>query len=162
MPQQDLINQIVTRVNDFNRRVRDLEEKIRNLNARVNTLDDSLLNKTKKMGDDMQELEDDLSELRDRVANIEVDIKEINREKRKYVTSQEIEEIENYMDLMNPIQSSFATKKEVKDIVSDKQGVSKAEIEKMVDRKIKRLEDKSSDEAPKTDDKWLETGKEDK
>lgn len=142
MPQQDLINQIVNRVNDFNRRVRDLEEKIRNLNARVNTLDDTLLKKTKNLSDDIQSLEDDLEEVRDRLANMEVDIKEINREKRKFVTSQQIEEFENYMDLMNPIHSSFVTKSEAEDLI-DSKGVSEEDIEKIVDRKIKRRENKS-------------------
>lgn len=140
MPQQDLLNQVVNRVNDFNRRVRDLEEKIRNLNARVNTLDDTLLNKTQDINNDIQELRDDMSELRDRLANMEVDIKELNREKRKYVTQQEIEEIENYMDLMNPIQSSFATKSEVKDLIDNRNGISEEEVEEIIDRKIKSME----------------------
>lgn len=136
MPQQDLLNQIVNRVNDFNRRVRDLEEKIRNLNARVNTLDDSLLNKTNSLNDDMQDLRDEMSELRDRIANMEVDIKEINRERRKYVTSQELNEVENYMDLMNPINSSFATKKEVKSMIKDSEGLSKEQVERIIERKM--------------------------
>ena len=56
MPQQqDIINQVVDRVNDFNRRIRDLEEKIRNLSARVNTLDDTLMNKTSSNKDDIQD-----------------------------------------------------------------------------------------------------------
>ena len=146
MPQQELINRIVNRVNDFNRRVRDLEEKIRNLNARVNTLDDSLLNKNKSLSGDIQDLKDDISEVRDRMANLEVDIQELNREKKKYVSQQQIDEFENYMDLMNPITSSFTTEKEVKDLISDKQGVSKQEVERIIDRKIKRLEDQSSTE----------------
>jgi uncharacterized protein YoxC len=137
VPQQDLLNRIVDRVNDFNRRIRDLEEKVRNLTARVNTLDDSLLDKTKDLSSDIQDLEDDLEEIRDRIANMEVDIKELNREKKKYVTEQEINEIENYMDLMNPIQSSFATKKEVKEMVNESNGVSEKKIEEIVDRKIK-------------------------
>ena len=141
MADQQVVNKLVDRVNDFNRRVRDLEEKIRNLNARVNTLDDTLLNKTKDLNDNIQELNDDMSELRDRIANMEVDIKEINREKRKFVTSQEIEEIENYMDLMNPIHSSFVTKKEAKEMMQENTGPSKEEIEKMVDRKIKKQEE---------------------
>lgn len=148
MPQQDLLNQIVNRVNDFNRRVRDLEEKIRNLNARVNTLDDSLLNKTNSINDDIQDLRDEISEVRDRVANMEVDIKEINRERRKYVTSQELEEVENYMDLMNPIKSSFATKKEVKDMVGEKQGLSRDEVERIVEKKMKKEEKRSHSEKP--------------
>ena len=148
MPQQDLLNQIVNRVNDFNRRVRDLEEKIRNLNARVNTLDDSLLNKTNSINDDIQDLRDEISEVRDRVANMEVDIKEIKRERRKYVTSQELEEVENYMDLMNPIKSSFATKKEVKDMVGEKEGLSREEVERIVEKKMKKEEKRSHSEKP--------------
>ncbi|MFT4892288.1 MAG: hypothetical protein ACI8Z7_000055 [Candidatus Nanohaloarchaea archaeon] len=142
MPQQDLLNRIVDRVNDFNRRIRDLEEKVRNLTARVNTLDDSLLDKTKDLSSDIQDLEDDLEEIRDRIANMEVDIKELNREKKKYVTEQQIDEIENYMDLMNPIQSNFATKKEVKEMVNESSGVSEKKIEQIVDRKIKSRETK--------------------
>lgn len=142
MPQQDLINQIVNRVNDFNRRVRDLEEKLRNLNARVNTLDESLLNKTKSLSGDIQDLEDEIEELRDRMANIEVDIKEINREKRKFVSEQELDEIENYMKLMNPMNSAFVTKKEAKELFEEEQ-VSKKEVEQMIDRKIKRQQDQA-------------------
>lgn len=140
MPQQDLLNRIVNRVNDFNRRTRDLEEKVRNINARVNTLDDSLLKKSKDIEKDIQELEDELSETRDRLANIEVDIKELNREKKRFVTSQEIDELENYMDLMNPIKSSFTTEKEVKKLISQEKPLSKKEIEEIIDRKIKNLE----------------------
>ena len=140
-----MINRIVDRVNDFNRRVRDLEEKIRNLQARVRTLDDTLLEKTGDLNDDIQDLEDDMSELRDRVANMEVDIKEINREKRKFVTSQEIEEIENYMDLMNPLNAGFVTRSEVRKMMK-KNSVSEDDVEQLVDRKIKNLQDKNSRE----------------
>lgn len=145
MPQQDLINQVVNRVNDFNRRIRDLEEKIRNMNARVNTLDESLLDKHEELENQIQDLEDEVGEMRDRIANIEVDVKELNREKRKWVTETEIDEIENYMKLMNPINSSFATKKQVEDLLADNKGVSKEEVEKMIDRKLKNKESESMD-----------------
>lgn len=142
MAQQDLLNQIVNRVNDFNRRIRDLEEKVRNLNARVNTLDDSILNKTQSLSKDIQDLEDDIGQVRDRLANMEVDIKEINREKRKFVSSQELEEMENYMDLMNPINSSFVTKKEAKAMVEEaSEGLTQEEVERLIDRKIKKLDE---------------------
>ncbi|MFB6180571.1 MAG: hypothetical protein ABEJ93_01710 [Candidatus Nanohalobium sp.] len=147
MADQQIVNRLVDRVNDFNRRVRDLEEKIRNLNARVNTLDDTLLKKTKNLNDDLQDVNDEISQLRDRIANIEVDIKEINREKRKFVKSQEIEEIENYMDLMNPIHSSFVTQKEAKEMIQEKQGLDTEKIEKIVDRKIKKHESKNKGNA---------------
>lgn len=148
MPRQDTLNQVVKRVNDFNRRVRDLEEKIRNLNARVNTLDDTILEKTKSLSQDIQDLEEEIEGIRDRLANMEVDIKEINREKRKFVSSQELEEIENYMDLMNPINSSFATRKEVREIVekhggSGGSGLGRGEVEQIVEGKIKSMENQA-------------------
>lgn len=135
MPDQDLINQIINRVNDFNRRMRDLEEKIRNLTARVNTLDDTIMNKTKTLNSDIQELDDEISEVRDRIANLEVDVKEINREKRKFVSKQELEEMENYMDLMNPVNSNFVTEKQVEQKVSNK-ALSREEVESLIEKKL--------------------------
>ncbi len=135
MPDQDLINQIINRVNDFNRRMRDLEEKIRNLTARVNTLDDTIMNKTKTLNNDLQELDDEIGELSDRIANLEVDVKEINREKRKYVSQQELEEMENYMDLMNPVNSNFTTEKQV-DQKIENNSLSQEEVEKLIEQKM--------------------------
>lgn len=143
MPDQQIINQIIDRVNDFNRRVRDLEEKIRNLNARVNTLDDTVLEKNKDLGKDIQDLEDEMEQLRDRVANMEVDIKELNREKRKFVTSSEIQEIENYMELMNPINSSFVTENQLEKRSS---GLDKEQVEKIVERKLKSKQEQVESE----------------
>lgn len=139
--QQEILNQVVDQVKDFNRRVRDLEEKSRNLTARINNIDDTLLDKTKKLSDDIEELNDELGDVRDRMANFEVDIKEINRERRKYVTDQEIEEIENYMELMNPINSSFVTKKEAKKMIekeTQEEMLTKSQVEELIDRKLKK------------------------
>ncbi|MEF8880274.1 MAG: hypothetical protein V5A72_00385 [Candidatus Nanohaloarchaea archaeon] len=142
-----MINKIVDRVNDFNRRVRDLEEKIRNQNARVQTLDDTIMEKAEDLSSDIQDLQDEMSEIRDRVANMEVDIKEINKEKRKFVTSQEIEEIENYMDLMNPLQAGFITRSEAKSMIQEEgQTLSEDEVEQIIDRKIKNLQKKQSND----------------
>jgi len=137
VPQQDVINQVVNRVNDFNRRIRDLEEKVRNMNARVNTIDESLLEKHQDLNEQIQELEDELGDIRDRLANIEVDVKEINRDKRNFVTEKDLDEIENYMELMNPINSSFVTKKQVKELLEERNGVSEEKVEEIIDRKLK-------------------------
>jgi len=140
MPQQqNIINQVVDRVNDFNRRVRDLEEKIRNLSARVDALDDTVMNKTEQNSEDIQGLENDMDELSDRMANIEVDIKNINREKRKFVTSQELDEIENYMNLMNPINSSFMTESDIEEKIENEGYVSKDEVDSIIEKKIARM-----------------------
>lgn len=146
VPQQDIINQVVDRVNDFNRRIRDLEEKIRNMNARVNTLDESLLNKHQDLENQISEVEDEIGEIRDRLANIEVDVKELNREKRKFVTEQDLDEIENYIELMNPINSSFVTKKQAKELVEEKKGLDEEQVEEIIDRKLKNQQEEISNE----------------
>lgn len=107
------------------------------MNARVNTLDDSLLDKTQNLSDDLQDLEEEIEEVRDRIANMEVDIKEINREKRKFVTEQQLDEMENFMKLMNPLNSNFVTKNQLDERLEGKEGVTREEVEKMIDRKIK-------------------------
>lgn len=127
MPQQDMINQVVDRVNDFNRRVRDLEEKIRNLTARVNTLDDTIMSKTEDLQSDIDQVENDITQVRDRIANLEIDVKELKKQDQKYVSQKEIAEIESYIDLMDPLNSHFTTKTEVKDIIDER-------IEKKIDK----------------------------
>lgn len=139
--QQNMINQIIDRVNDFNRRMRDIEEKVRNLSARVNTLDETLMNKTKDLNNDIQDLNDEITELRDRIANMEVDITELNKEKRKMATKKDFEEMENYMELMNPIKSNFTTQSQVEDMIKDENFVSKDEVEKIVDSRLKSKEE---------------------
>jgi hypothetical protein len=84
--------------------------------------------------------------MRDRIANLEVDVKEINREKRKFVTETDIDEIENYMELMNPINSSFVTKKQVKDMMGEETGLTEEDVEQIIDRKLKNNESESMDE----------------
>ncbi len=146
MPQQqNIINQVVDRVNDFNRRVRDLEEKIRNLSARVDALDDTVMNKTESNSDDIQSLDADIDEMSDRVANLEVDIKNINREKRKFVTSQELEEIENYMDLMNPINSAFMTENEVNEKLEEEGYMREEKVESLVEEKMQEISRKDNE-----------------
>jgi hypothetical protein len=80
-----------------------------------------------------------MEEISDRMANIEVDIKNINREKRKFVTSKELDEIENYMDLMNPIHSSFITDKEFKEKMEEEGYVSEKKVEKLIEDKLEQV-----------------------
>ncbi len=120
MARNDVLNEVITRVKEFNRRIRDLEEKVRNLNARVNTVEDTMFNKTKKINTELSDINDTADDLADRVRNTETEIKNIQRHTRKLVTRRELRELEDYMDLMNPIQSSFVTKNEVESLIEKK------------------------------------------
>ncbi|MFB6147532.1 MAG: hypothetical protein ABEJ66_01475, partial [Candidatus Nanohaloarchaea archaeon] len=70
---------------------------------RVNTVEDTLLERTKKLNSELSDVNNEIESLQDRAANIEVDIKNLQRNMRKTVTKREISEIENYMDMMDPV-----------------------------------------------------------
>lgn len=116
----DVINEVVRRVKDFNRRIRDLEEKVRNLNARTNTIEDTMLEKTKKLNKDISELNNEVSELGDQIQNNAAELKNVQRRARKLVTRRELKEIEDYMDIMTPVESAFMTKQEVETLIEKK------------------------------------------
>ncbi len=120
MARSDVLNEVITRVKDFNRRLRDLEEKVRNLNARVNTVEDTLFNKTKKINTELEDINDDVDSLTDRIRNAETEINGLQRQTRKLVTRRELAELEDYMDLMTPVESSFMTKTEVEKLIEKK------------------------------------------
>lgn len=143
MAQQETMSEVVRRMKEFNRRIRDLEETVRNLNARVNTVEDTLLERTKALNSEVSDVENDIESLQDRAANLEVDIKNLQRNLRKTVTKREISEIENYLDLMDPVNSSFVTESEVEELLDEKAsgGVSKYEVNRMIERKLDELED---------------------
>lgn len=117
---QDALNEVVRRVKDFNRRIRDLEEKVRNINARLNTIEDTILEKTKKLNKEIGDVNNRTEELEDRVRNAEAEIKNLQRRSRKLVTRREFKEIEDYMDLMAPVESAFMTRNEVEDLIDKK------------------------------------------
>lgn len=142
MAENQQMTEVVRRVKDVNRRIRDLEEKVRNLNARVNTVEDILLERTKKLNSELGDLTNDIETVQDRAANLEVDIKNLQRNQRKMVTRREISEIENYIDLMEPVSSAFVTENEVEEMMDEKGGgVSKYEVNRMIERKIDELRD---------------------
>lgn len=146
--EEETINQVVRRVKNLNRRVRDLEEKIRNINARVNTVEDTVLERTKKLNNELSEVNNDIQQLNDKTANLEVDINNLRRNLRKTVTKREISEIESYMDLMDPVNSSFVTENEVEDLIEEKAGggVSKYEVNRMIERKMDEMKKGSGED----------------
>ncbi len=143
MAQQETMTEVVQRMKEFNRRIRDLEENVRNLNARVNTVEDTLLERTKALNSEVSDVESNIESLQDRAANLEVDIKNLQRNLRKTVTKREISEIENYLNLMDPVSSSFVTESEVEDMLEEQGsgGVSKYEVNRMIERKLDELEE---------------------
>lgn len=120
MARGNLEGNVTERLNNNSRRIRQLEEDLGNIREQLKNLEDELIEQKRKSNENHNKIESEMSEVRDKIANMEVDIKNLNRKVRKLVPKREIKEIENYMDLINPVTSSFVTEKEVKKIVDEK------------------------------------------
>ena len=115
-----MLNNVVNRVNDNSKRIRELEENIRNLKEQLNSLQTESIKQKKNIIDDETSTKHATKQILDRLANLEVDIDKINREIKEMISRREMKEIENYLDLINPITSKFVTKKEVEELIQER------------------------------------------
>lgn len=120
MPQQDVLPEIVNRINDNTRRVRVLEERFRNIESRLINIEKLILDNQKQFIETTGQLSKDVMSLRDRMANSEVDVQNFKRDMKKLVTKTEIKELENYLSLINPILTKFVTRKEIEELLAQR------------------------------------------
>jgi len=111
---------VISRLNNNARRIRKLEETTRNLQEQVKNIEDRLNNQKKRVSQNKKELSDDVEKLDEQVQNLNAEIKKVQRKTRKLVTRREFNEIEEYIDIMNPVQSSFVTESEVEDMIDER------------------------------------------
>lgn len=115
-----ILNEVSNRLNDNTRRIRVLEERLRNLDTRVNTAEQTEILDKNQVVKDIQGIQDELRIVRDRIANMDVDLQAIHREMKKAVAHSELKEMQNYIDLMNPILTKFVTKKELEEMIEER------------------------------------------
>lgn len=116
-----MLNNVVGRVNDNSKRVRELEENIRNLKEQLNSLQTESIKQKKTIIENDTSAKSTIKQILDRLANLEVDIDKIHREIRELVPRREFKETENYLDLINPITTKFVTRKEVEEMIEEKE-----------------------------------------
>ena len=116
----NLLNEVSNRLNDNTRRIRVLEECLRNVDRRVNKAEQSEILDKNQAVKEVRDVQDTLRLMQDRVANLEVDIQAAHRDIKKSVAHTELKEIQNYIDLINPILTKFVTKKEVDEMLRKK------------------------------------------
>jgi hypothetical protein len=106
-------NEIVITTNENTRRIRILEQTLDSIRNRLSSIEERLIDEmgdTKKWMDqvslDMKEISNDLKEIR-------TEILRINKDLDKAARKTEVKELENLLDIYNPIKSHFVTKDEV-------------------------------------------------
>ena len=114
-----LVNELARRLNDNTRRIRTLEEKLISLDSRVNGHDQRIMDTTKQINSGELDVSNELVEIKDKLTNLLLDIQNLKSELHKAATLNDMREIQDYIDLINPITTKFATKGEVAEIVRE-------------------------------------------
>lgn len=117
---RDIINDLIEISNTNMRRLRVLEEKTENLITQINSFQDSFLEERKRLNDTISNLSSDIEKQKDRMAKMEKVIDEIVKQFKKVATEAKIKELEELIELYNPLKSNFVTKEEVERIIEEK------------------------------------------
>lgn len=112
-----LVNELAHRLNDNTRRIRVLEEKVRNFELQIEGHDRRLVEASKEANAVSQTLAEELSRIKERLAATELDIQAIRAGMKKSAQKADLREIQDYIELISPITTKFATRGEVEEIV---------------------------------------------
>jgi vacuolar-type H+-ATPase subunit I/STV1 len=123
MPQKrtvsSVLNKLIERVNSNIRRLRILEQETGILKTRTNSLEEEGLAHKNQINKSLTEMSDRITKLDDRIANTETTIKDVIEQLKKATTTTKIRELEQLIDIYNPLKSEFVTKDEAKRMIDE-------------------------------------------
>ena len=108
-----VINELVERVNSNIQRLRVLEQSSDSVVTRTNSLEQNYLQLKKDLQKQISEINKSISKLDERITKIETTLKEVIEYVKKLPTTSKIKELEEMIEIYNPIASKFVTKEEV-------------------------------------------------
>jgi CII-binding regulator of phage lambda lysogenization HflD len=117
-----ILNEVIERVNDDTQRLRVLEQSSESLLSRMNTLEQAMLQNRKESQKGLNEMASRVSAIEDRLAKSENIMKEVIIHMKKLVTESRLKELENLVDIYNPVKSNFVTREELEKILGEKSG----------------------------------------
>jgi uncharacterized UPF0160 family protein len=121
-----ILNDVIQRVNDDTQRLRILEQSSESLTSRMNTLEQAMLQNRKEFQKAFSDINDGIISLDDRLAKTENTMKEVINHVKKLVTESQLKELQNLIEIYNPVKSSFVTKEEMEKFASEKLSGEKA------------------------------------
>ncbi len=114
-----ITNEIIKRLNENTRRIRSMEEIGRLLENKNDSLEERTLENQEEMRKRFDGIEKSLKDLNIRLMKIENESQKLRKTFEKAVTKPELEEMKNYIDLINPIKMEFVTRKEVEKMIRE-------------------------------------------
>jgi len=115
-----VLNKIIERVNSSIRRLRILEQESSIYKTRLASAEQELISERNQMKKSLDEMGEKLSALEEKSLAMENIIKEIISQLKKSITTTKIKELEQLIDIYNPIKSQFVTREEAERMIEER------------------------------------------
>ena len=115
-----VLNKVIERVNSTIRRLRILEQEMSIYKTRTTSLEEEILTQRTQINKAMKEVDEKISGLEERFAKSESVLREVIEQLKKTTTAAKIKELEELIDIYNPLKSQFTTREEVQKMINEK------------------------------------------
>lgn len=114
-----VISEIVKRLNEINIRIIGIEDKLARSESETKESREKLKDEIKKIEDQIKKIEETLKVFGEAINLIGEKASSLEKEIKNFAYKHEVEELKSYIDIWNPLKTSFVTKEEVKKIIEE-------------------------------------------
>lgn len=113
-------NEIVISTNENTRRIRVLEQSLESIRNRLSSLEERMIDDMGDIKRWMDQIVTDVGEISKEVKEIKGELLKVNKDLDRTAKKTEIKELENLLDIYNPIRSHFITRDELSRLLEEK------------------------------------------
>jgi len=115
-----ILKELVHRTNANGRRLRVLEQRNNVIENRINSLERLMTEQSKQIDKSIAGMERTIGKQDIRVIRMEGALREIMKQVKKLATTTKIRELEQLIEIYNPLKSNFMTKEEVQRMIEER------------------------------------------
>ncbi|MBL7206635.1 MAG: hypothetical protein ISS36_03485 [Candidatus Aenigmarchaeota archaeon] len=115
-----IISEIVNRTNDNTMRLRRIEQSAQSINMRMDSIEQNFLEERKNIEKGIAEIKDLLSSHERKITETEKNLQEIVEHIKKMPKNEKLAELEQLVEIYNPLKSNFVTKEEAKKMLEER------------------------------------------
>lgn len=115
-----IITEILNRINDNTMRLRRIEQASQSSAMRIDSIEENFLETRKKLEKEIADLKNLLSINEKKIAAVEKNMQEVVEHIKRMPKAEKLAEIEQLIEIYNPLKSNFITKEEVERLIEKK------------------------------------------
>jgi ABC-type transporter Mla subunit MlaD len=114
------LREMINRINEDRRRIRLVEQSVERTENSISSLEHAVITQMSDLKIALERAANKMSDVSNRLGILESDIARLNKLLGKTATKIELKQLENFIDLVNPITSKFVTKDELERAFEDR------------------------------------------